>query len=96
MDDRITSRNAARKRLEREFGDDRHLVETLLDVYRGEYDGAGAWMLQFALEVLGHRSAWMLPFVDVDGLTLSSLHERRLLALDGAERGRVYVFFFDL
>ena len=96
MDDRITSRSAARKRLEREFGEDRHLVETLLDVYRGEYDGAGAWMHQFAREVLGHRSAWMLPFVDVDGLTASCLRERRLIALNGAERDRVYVFFFDI
>ena len=95
MDDRITNRSAARKRLEREF-DDRHLVETLLDVYRGEHDGAGAWMQEFAREVLGHRSVWMLPFVDIDGLTASCLRERRLLALDGAEQGRVYVFFFDI
>ena len=50
-------------------------------------------MHQFAREVL---SVSMLPFVDVDGLTASCLREGTLLAFDGAERDRVYVFFFDI
>lgn len=96
MDDRSTSRAAARRRLERQFGTDRHTVETYLDAYQGEYDGAGTWMYEFVRSVLGHRSVWMQPFVDLDGLTASCLREGTLLALDGAERGRVYVFFFDV